>query len=404
MLEPKKTWCCSPVAKKTFPEYQSDVLRRKLWDLSSHYFCSVIGTCIPSNDLRVLARKSGASGINKSSDYELHRLATTAAADESSRLARLLQNYLEKNSKASVEQLSKLSANELTQYWQDTQSQQDIKASYWAYLTHPMTSDSMSDKAFADIHMRSHLADRQMVDLHKEIDSFKRKLKSTEKTSQTRLTENKQLHKQCKQLRELGRQSVELAAPVAAPDMLRLRTEAEELTAKLNMERLKREELQDELQLLQTNNNLLQDKLAESDRRLNTLKSRPYLNVVPAAEAIDTDEAIEITCSDACDDSDLAGRCIVYVGGRTRQCGRFKNIVKKRNGKFLHHDGGLEDTNRLDSVLAKADAVMCPMDCVSHNAMIKARKYCKSNGTPLIMLDKSSLTAFSSGLEKVMLQ
>lgn len=404
MIEAKKTWCCSPVAKKSFPEYQSDMLRRKLWDLSSHYFCSVIGTCIPTDDLRVLARKSGASGANKSSDYELHRLATTAAADESSRLARLLQNYLEKKCKVSIEQLCDKSANELSHFWADSSGQSDIKSSYWAYLTHPMTSDSMSDKAFADIHMRSHLADRQMLDLHKEIESLKRKMHSTEKTSQSRFTENKQLHKQCKQLREQGRQNAEsVNASQPEPDVMRLRVAAEELTAKLNIERLKREELEDELVLMQTNNGLLQDKLRESDLRLNTLKARPYLNAVKTA-VDESDDMVVGQCSESYDDADLQGRCIVYVGGRTRQCGRFKNIVKKRNGKFLHHDGGLEDTNRLDSVLAKADAVMCPMDCVSHNAMIKARKYCKSNGTPLIMLDKSSLTAFSHGLEKVLLQ
>lgn len=403
MIEPKKTWCCTPVAKKEFPKYELNASRLKLWDLSSHYFCSVIGTCVPSNDLRTIARKSGVNGVNKSSDYDLHRLATSVAGDDSSRFARLIQNYLEKKSKALIEQLSHMSANGVSKYWQESLDRHDVKTCYWVFLTHPMTSESMGDKAFADIHMRSHLADRHLSGLHQEIESLKQKLQSTENKSQTRLTDLRQLQRDCKQLKALSKQSVESTlAAGSSSEVLRLRIEAENLTAKLNMERLKREELQDELRLAQSSNNLLQDKLTESGQRLDSLKLRSFIS--DTQNQPDSSDELTVQCEESCNNPDLAGRCIVYVGGRTRQCGRFKNIVQKINGKFLHHDGGLEDTNRLDLVLAKADAVMCPLDCVSHNAMVKARKYCKSNGTPLIMLDKSSLTAFSSGLEKVLLQ
>ena len=399
MINPKKTWCCPPKEKKVLCETQYSSARRKLWELCPHFFCSVIGTCIVSNDLRELARKSGLNGVNKLSDYDIHRLATSSCSDEQSRFTKLIQNYLEKQARACIKLLTPMSAAELTKHWKVSLGQNDVKASYWALITHPIASELMVEKAFADIHMRSHLAENNIEGFQQQIDSLKRKLQLSEKKSQKRLDTIKKLQNQAELNHNNRKRSLVPSHPEKrASDALRLRVEAENLTAKLAMERLKNEKLLDELRLLQATHNQAQDRIEESQRELYALKTNSFKQNDYRPK---TEENAEFLCTETIADPDLAGRCIVYVGGRTRQCGRFKNIVLKRNGRFLHHDGGLEDTNRLDSVLAKADAVMCPLDCVSHNAMVKARKHCKLKGKPLIMLEKSSLTAFSSGLQQV---
>jgi hypothetical protein len=99
-------------------------------------------------------------------------------------------------------------------------------------------------------------------------------------------------------------------------------------------------------------------------------------------------------------DMDLDGVTIVYVGGRTGHIGSFKALVEEANGAFLHHDGGLEDSDqRLTHIMSSGDIVMCPMDCVSHQASLRAKKYCKYAGKKFVPLRSSGLSSFITSLQ-----
>ena len=100
-------------------------------------------------------------------------------------------------------------------------------------------------------------------------------------------------------------------------------------------------------------------------------------------------------------DADLNGRCVLYVGGRDRGAARFRRAVEQRNGRFVHHDGGLEqDRRQLDQLLPGADLVMCPVDCVSHDAAARVKHYCKRHQTCLLFLGRASMSAFEQGLQR----
>lgn len=48
-------------------------------------------------------------------------------------------------------------------------------------------------------------------------------------------------------------------------------------------------------------------------------------------------------------------------------------LVEQRNSQLIHHDSGLEDGHqRLSQLLAMADAVLCPVDCVSQDACLRS--------------------------------
>ena len=99
---------------------------------------------------------------------------------------------------------------------------------------------------------------------------------------------------------------------------------------------------------------------------------------------------------------DLVGRCVLYVGGRPNQCAHFRALVERRNGRFIHHDGGREDARaQLWDVVRQADAVFCPLDCVSHDAADRIQRFCERHTKPLIFLPRASLAAFNRGLHKV---
>jgi hypothetical protein len=77
-------------------------------------------------------------------------------------------------------------------------------------------------------------------------------------------------------------------------------------------------------------------------------------------------------------------------------------LVERRGARFLHHDGGLEES--LDAVtrgLCSVDAVVCPIDCVSHAACSKVKKACKRLGKQFTVLRSSGLSSFARGIQSV---
>ena len=98
---------------------------------------------------------------------------------------------------------------------------------------------------------------------------------------------------------------------------------------------------------------------------------------------------------------DLSGRCLLYVGGHQHTVHRLRALVENWNGRFLHHDGGLERSiNELASAVTKADAVVFPTDCISHSAANKVKQLCHQNMTPFVPLRTSGVASFVSGLRQ----
>ena len=99
---------------------------------------------------------------------------------------------------------------------------------------------------------------------------------------------------------------------------------------------------------------------------------------------------------------DLRRRRILYVGGRNRQVAHFGAVVERQNGEFLHHDGGQsENAARLDAMIRAADAVLCPIECVSHDACLRIKRICKRAAKPFVPLRSASLACFVEGLREV---
>jgi len=47
------------------------------------------------------------------------------------------------------------------------------------------------------------------------------------------------------------------------------------------------------------------------------------------------------------------------------------------------------------------EAVLCPLDCISHSAVKRIKHFCKRHQKTLVLLPRSSLAAFSRGLTEV---
>jgi hypothetical protein len=97
--------------------------------------------------------------------------------------------------------------------------------------------------------------------------------------------------------------------------------------------------------------------------------------------------------------ANLASRAVLCVGGMHRSVAAYREIVEKRGGRFIHHDGGREDSvHRLDANLAAADLVICQAGCISHSAYWLVKDHCKRTGKRCVFLQKPSTSAFARGL------
>jgi len=98
--------------------------------------------------------------------------------------------------------------------------------------------------------------------------------------------------------------------------------------------------------------------------------------------------------------SDLAGRCVLCVGGRAALYPEYRHVVETAGGSLLICRGDQQgDADRLPMLLARADALVCPVDCVDHDAYFAAKRYCRHSGKPCAVLARSDLPTFRKGVE-----
>jgi hypothetical protein len=95
----------------------------------------------------------------------------------------------------------------------------------------------------------------------------------------------------------------------------------------------------------------------------------------------------------------LDGVTVLYVGGRPAQLGHLRDLGQRLGASFLHHDGGVEDrTGLLAGLVSRADIVMFPVDCISHEAALSVKRLCRQAGKPFLPLRSAGLGSFFAAL------
>lgn len=151
---------------------------------------------------------------------------------------------------------------------------------------------------------------------------------------------------------------------------------------------------------------LLERKLADAEVSVPHEKERAPLIKVSAlpAEASDTEAGWN---HDSCDEKqpapkaafDLGGRCVLCVGGRAALYPEYCRLVEISGGNLLiYRCGPRTNTGHLFALLAYTDMVLCPVDCIDHQAYFAVKRYCKHSGKPCVLLDRSNLSTFSKGV------
>jgi hypothetical protein len=172
----------------TPPAAPAEPKRRRIWELSGNFHCSIIGTCLTTGELRHVLIKMQLPGAEKESDHELHGRAVLLA-QKRDQASKQLQKALDRRHRLIVNQFNKArTTDELSTLWAAAVQRAEIPGAYWAVLTHPQVSEDLARHAFGEVHMLSHLvgaanrADiRRLRDLEGENAALQEKLARQQK-------------------------------------------------------------------------------------------------------------------------------------------------------------------------------------------------------------------------------
>ena len=372
--------------------------RTAIWDMHNSLHCSIVGTCLSTDELRRLLVKLKVAGAETTGDHDLHMLGVMLAGRPLAG-AKLLQKTLDRRHAAAIKQADRIKdATGLVTYWEDALKRGDVPGAYWATLTHPVATDDTIRRVFGDVHMLSHLvgaanrADiRRLRALEAETTALAAKIDKQQLQLRDGFVARDETIRSLKAalVRALAQQPAS-SAPAPADDPL-AREAVTELETRLNREIGRRERADARVAALTEALHT-----AEKDSQCAARDNAALARELAAVESrLDGLLAGELGAADV----DLAGLQVLYVGGRANQVPQLKALVERMGGGFAHHDGGVEhSTTLLPGLVGRADVVLFPVDCISHLAAATIKRHCRQAGKRFMPLRTASLASCLSGL------
>jgi hypothetical protein len=372
--------------------------RTAIWDMHHSVHCSIVGTCLSNAEIRRLLIKLGVQGAESANDHDLHKQGVALAGRQQGG-GKFIQKALDHRHETAIRQFAKAKdENALRELWEEALKRGDIPGAYWAVLSHPAASDAIMRKAFGDVHMLSHMvgaanrADiRRLCRLEEQNAALLAKVEAQQLQLRDGFTER---DNKIRMLNEaLTRALAQTpASPESTSDDARAAREAlTNLDRRLSREIISRERLERRLQSATLT-------ATKAERALRDLRNEcdGLGRELALLEAQLDDWLAEDNNSGT---PKLSGAQVLYVGGRAHQVPQLRAVVERAGGALLHHDGGIEhSTTLLPGLISRADCVVFPIDCVSHDAMGILKRQCRQSAKPFIPLRTSSLASLLSGL------
>lgn len=384
--------------------------RRPLAEIDPQWICTIVGTSLTLGELKALQARLKLR-IQKAdpSDYDIHS-AMVHLAGHDAKAAKVIGKALDRKHAAFVSRFARATRPaEVASLWRAALARGEVGGACWAAMSHGATDDPLRKEIFGDIHMLSHqVGSATSVDLKRihALETEKTALEAKVARQQERLRQ--EITARDREIAEL-RQRLEMEttearrlahAVAAASEMAGLRAVLSELRRDLEIERRARERAERASQETERQARHLAERTEALDRELAAIRAdnealEARLSLLLGGDQIGA-------CDPACRKLDLCGRCILYVGGRNQQVRHLRRLVETSNGTFVHHDGGIEESlGRLPGLLARADAVLFPVDCVGHAAHDQVKRLCKRMDKAYLPVPRSGLGAFMRALEAI---
>ncbi|MEL6504912.1 MAG: DUF2325 domain-containing protein [Pseudomonadota bacterium] len=369
--------------------------RFHLWTIKESVHCSIIGTCASVNDIKRLAAKVGIELLEDATDYVVHGYLVQKSSVDTP-FSRAFQKLMDSRYAGALRKVKRATdASQLDALWDEMRDTGQIASAYWAFMTMAHVPDAVRERIFGEVHMFSHLAGAnyarksvEVVELDHEIATLTDRL------------EKQQLHRE---------QAIEARDARITHLEAKLDDYMREATGQQHWENSAKT-LQADLDKAQQKIAHLEDALSHASERVRCLE-----NNAVTEECLDSGsygdghmEGAEAS-SPVPHERENAGLGpaneplkVLYLGGRNRQIPHLRSIAEEQTVELLHHDGGKENAvSRIDTVLPSVDCVMCPIDCISHDACLRAKQYCHKRNTPFVPLRTASAAAFKAALKRL---
>lgn len=385
--------------------------RRRIWEIDNSYHCMVVGSCLDMDETRKLAARTKPRPAADATDFLVHGRVVYAMGKPGP-AAKLAQKILDRKFRSHIRRCAPLATeDDMRAYWVECSARGEFAGPFWALMSHPETTQALSIVLFGEMHMLSHLEGSTNRAFRRRLATAERDAAAARRDAAAARERTAERRREVDRLREALRCA-----------------EAENRRLEDALERRARREADADPGALEARIAELSRLAEDSDRKgcaaVSRLAERTAELRVCGEENAALRRALDAAESEcaaltallrsatpggaedgAARPIDLAGRGVVYVGGRSGLLGHFRALVENANGRFIHHDGGIEDNDRkLGSSLGRGDAVLCPVDCVSHGACLRAKRFCKRTGRAFIPLRSSGLSAFADGLRRAATQ
>ncbi len=394
------------VRKEEEPGLPAATRRTRLWELSDSLHCSVIGTCLSAAELRRVLGKANLAALG-TTEHELHGQGVTLAGKHAAP-AKLIHKALDERHRLAVKKFERAKTeDEVRALWAEARAQGDIPGAYWALLTHPAATHALIREAFGDVHMLSHLvgaANRADIRRLSQLEADKAELEDKVQRQQRQMHEL--VRDRDARIAALGALLVERndAAADAAPD-----PDGGEALAGLVAD------LQRRLDAAERRRDLVEARWAQARAELSQLQASRDAAERRAALLADELEALEASLAPVQDEAardeaardkaaavpPLDGLSILYVGGHPSLVSHMRAASEAAGAAFAHHDGGVDERNGLlAGLVGRADLVLFPVDCISHDAALTVKRLCRQLGTPFRPLRSGGFASFAAALRR----
>jgi hypothetical protein len=359
--------------------------RRMLWEIANSMQCSVLGTCLGEDDLLAAIRKCGLSLQGAPTSYEIHahcvKMATSANA-----LSKALHKLLDKRYEGAVRLLSRADTEaEVLAVWEKLRDSGQTGAGYWAIASHTHVTPEVMKQVFGEVHMLSHLHGQGVREMATQIAEMQRRAAETEaRLRRTEAARNEAIAERDSARAELQTRAAG-AGPVDTGPVPKSAASRRDTSGKrdrvLAAARARARHAEAESARLRA---VLQTTQREQRRD----RTEPLATGMP-----NRSETLPVR---------LDGRRILYLGGRKSVLPHLKSAAEAREAILLVHDGGMEDsTHRIEELVGGCDAVVCPIDCISHGACKLAKVLCRRFNKPFLPIPTASRSGFERALDQL---
>ncbi|WP_431284554.1 DUF2325 domain-containing protein [Humitalea sp. 24SJ18S-53] len=364
--------------------------RRRLWDLGDSLHCSIVGTCLSTDELRRLLRKLGL-GAAGATDHALHSMAVGLAGRQDA-ASKLLNKALDERHRAVIRRFNDArDTASLRDHWRAAMAAGDIPGAYWAVLTHPVTDQALISAVFGEVHMLSHLvgaanrADiRRLADQEREIAALRETVARQQARLQADITERDGRIRTLQELiaRQAGQRAEAAPGRVAEVDRL-----VGDLHGRLQREIARREAAK---------TRELAARAAQRQEHVARLKLVD--EVASLTQEVAAAEAAMVQ-PDVAPSRPSPFGTVLYVGGRSGQTALLRRAAAAQGAALLHFDAE-QGSATLPGLVGRADLVVFPVDCVSHDAALGVKRLCRQLGRPFQPLRSTGAASLLAALRQ----